>query len=43
MNGAVENRLIWLNGKIMNVKEAKIPVLSPTAQFGLNVFEGIPG
>lgn len=43
MSGAVENRLIWLNGKIINVNEAKIPVLSPTAQFGLNVFEGIPG
>lgn len=43
MNGTVENRLIWLNGKIVNVNEATIPVLSPTAQFGLNVFEGIPG
>lgn len=35
------DRLIWLNGKIMPVKEAKINVLSPTAQFGANVFEGI--
>ncbi len=43
MNGTAENRLIWLNGKNINVNEAKIPVLSPTAQFGLNVFEGIPG
>ena len=43
MNGTAENRLIWLNGKIVNVNEATIPVLSPTAQFGLNVFEGIPG
>ena len=43
MSTSVENRLIWLNGEILNVNEAKIPVLSPTAQFGLNVFEGIPG
>lgn len=38
----VENRLIWLNGRIVNVEDAKINVLSPTSQFGLNVFEGIP-
>ena len=31
----VENRRIWFN-------DAKINVLSPTSQFGLNVFEGIP-
>ncbi len=42
METDVENRLIWLNGKIVNVKEAVISVLAPTAQFGLNVFEGIP-
>ena len=35
------NRLIWLNGEIMKVEDAKINVLSPTAQFGANVFEGI--
>ena len=34
-------RLIWLNGEIINVNEAKINVLAPTAQFGVNVFEGI--
>ncbi len=34
-------RLIWLGGEILPVNEAKINVLSPTAQFGLNVFEGI--
>lgn len=39
---SVEDRLIWLNGNIVNVRDAKINVLSPTAQFGLNVFEGIP-
>lgn len=38
----VENRRIWLKGQIVNVKEAMINVLSPTSQFGLNVFEGIP-
>ncbi len=43
MKTSVENRLIWLNGKIVNVNDAKINVLAPTAQFGLNVFEGIPG
>lgn len=35
------NRLIWLGGKIVPVKEATINVLSPTSQFGANVFEGI--
>lgn len=38
----VANRRIWLNGEILNVNDAKINVLSPTSQFGLNVFEGIP-
>lgn len=38
----VANRLIWLKGKIINVNDAKINVLAPTSQFGLNVFEGIP-
>ena len=37
----VANRLIWLNGALVHVNDAKIPVLAPTAQFGLNVFEGI--
>jgi len=41
MKSTVENRLIWLNGEIINVNDAKINVLSPTSQFGLNVFEGI--
>ena len=35
------NRLIWLGGKIVPVEQATINVLSPTSQFGLNVFEGI--
>ncbi len=38
----VSNRLIWLNNKMINVNDAMINVLSPTSQFGLNVFEGIP-
>lgn len=42
MKTDVENRLIWFKGEILNVNQAKINVLSPTSQFGLNVFEGIP-
>ena len=38
----VANRFIWLKGEIMNVNSAMVNVLSPTSQFGLNVFEGIP-
>lgn len=38
---SVEDRLIWLNGQIVHVNDAKVNVLSPTSQFGLNVFEGI--
>jgi branched-chain amino acid aminotransferase len=42
MNGdRQDNRIIWLNGALVNVNDAKINALSPTAQFGLNVFEGI--
>lgn len=35
------NRLIWLNGSIVPLKDAKLNVLSPSFQFGANVFEGI--
>lgn len=38
----VSNRRIWFKGKILNVNDARINVLAPTSQFGLNVFEGIP-
>ncbi len=38
----IANRRIWLKGEILNVNDAKIHVLAPTSQFGLNVFEGIP-
>lgn len=41
MNTTVANRYIWLNGKILHLPDAKIHVLAPTSQFGLNVFEGI--
>lgn len=37
----IENRFIWLNGHIVSLQEATINVLSPTSQFGANVFEGI--
>lgn len=42
MKTSVENRYIWYKGDIVNVNDAKINILAPTAQFGLNVFEGIP-
>ena len=35
-------RLLWFKGELVHVNDAKINVLSPSAQFGLNVFEGIP-
>lgn len=38
----VANRRVWFKGEILNVNDAKVNVLSPTSQFGLNVFEGIP-
>lgn len=42
MKYSVENRRIWFKGEIVNVNDARINVLAPTSQFGLNVFEGIP-
>lgn len=42
MKTSIENRLIWFKGEILNVNDAKINILAPTSQFGLNVFEGIP-
>ncbi len=38
----VANRLIWYKGEILNINDAKINIMAPTSQFGLNVFEGIP-
>lgn len=42
MKTDVANRFIWYKEEIVNVNDAKINILAPTAQFGLNVFEGIP-
>lgn len=42
MKYEVSERLIWHKGELLHVNDAKINVLSPTSQFGLNVFEGIP-
>ena len=42
MKTDVANRFIWFKGEILNVNDAKINILAPTSQFGLNVFEGIP-
>lgn len=36
-----DNRLIWFKGEIIPIEQAKINVLSPTSQFGANVFEGL--
>ena len=38
----VANRLIWFKGEILNINDARINIMAPTSQFGLNVFEGIP-
>ena len=37
----MKRRKIWLAGQIIDVNDARINVLAPTAQFGANVFEGI--
>lgn len=42
MKYPLEERLIWFKGEMIPIKEAKVMVFSPTSQFGLNVFEGIP-
>lgn len=42
-NAAQDNRLIWFNGRMLPSADALVPVMSPSAQFGLNVFEGIRG
>ena len=34
-------RLIWFKGDIVSIENAKINILSPTSQFGANVFEGL--
>lgn len=42
MKTDIANRMIWFKGEILSVNDAKVNILAPTAQFGLNVFEGIP-
>ena len=42
MKYEVSQRLIWFKGELLHVNDAKVNALAPTAQFGLNVFEGIP-
>lgn len=42
MKFSVEHRRIWYKGEILDVNDAKINILAPTSQFGLNVFEGVP-
>jgi branched-chain amino acid aminotransferase len=37
----MSDNLIWLRGQIVRQSAANVNVLSPMAQFGLNVFEGI--
>jgi branched-chain amino acid aminotransferase len=38
-----KENLVWFDGNIIPQSEAKINILSPTSQFGANVFEGIRG
>jgi branched-chain amino acid aminotransferase len=42
MKYEIEHRRIWFKGEILDINDAKINIMSPTSQFGLNVFEGIP-
>lgn len=37
----MKTRIIFFNGDYVQAQEAMVSVLSPTAQFGLNVFEGV--
>jgi branched-chain amino acid aminotransferase len=39
----IEPPLIWFKGRLTPPEEALVQVLTPTAQFGLNVFEGLRG
>ncbi len=42
MKYSIEHRRIWFKGKILDINDARINVMAPTSQFGLNVFEGVP-
>lgn len=37
----MNDNLIWIRGEVIRQSQAQVNVLSPMAQFGLNVFEGI--
>jgi branched-chain amino acid aminotransferase len=37
----LDERLLWQGGHLVPAKEAKINIMSPTCQYGINVFEGI--
>lgn len=37
----LEKQLIWLNEKIIPLEEANINLMTTTAQYGINVFEGV--
>ena len=37
----MQENLIWCRGEVLPESKAMVNVLSPTAQFGMNVFEGI--
>jgi len=39
----MKDRLVWFKERIVPLQQAKINALSPTAQFGANVFEGLRG
>lgn len=41
MKYELSERLIWFKNEIKHVNDAKVNILAPTTQFGLNVFEGI--
>lgn len=38
-----EDRIVWFKGELIKAKDAKVHILSPTAQYGLNAFEGLRG
>ncbi len=40
---AMDDRLVWFKDAVVPLSKAKVSALSATAQFGLNVFEGVRG
>ena len=41
MKEKLVKRLIWFKGEIIPIEEAKINIMTTTAQYGINVFEGL--